>query len=171
MDKKQTKKFTPIKITEEDIETYLPDNIKQTDVLTNEDKKVLATLVYYNVFFNDSTENGYFFLTNESLQQSVGIRKNNVLKSVQTLMTHNLIERISGNAFTRTASKYKINWDNLEKPLKKLSFKDMMNMCKPKIEEQKKSIPQLKITYAYAKPKSTDEHHLFDNFEDVFIED
>lgn len=174
------KKELIIKVSKEDVNTYLCENIVNSDALTNNDKKVLAALTIYHITFSKEVEEtGYFYRSNETLRESVNMKKENMIKSIDKLIKLNLIERIAGEKWEKgkdkKASRYKVLFDNFEKPLKKLTYKDFVKVCKPTTEEEKaierkKLIEQLKNTYAYAKPKSTDEHHLFDNFEDIFTE-
>ena len=112
-----------IKITEERQNEILPQNIKETDVLSDNAKKTLATIMNYYLLLEEVKANGYVFLNNDTLRQSVGIKKNYVLPAVQELIESGLIERQVGKRRTEgekaTASVYKVIWENLTKPIKK----------------------------------------------------
>lgn len=112
-----------ISITEERQNQILPQNIKETDVLSDNAKKTLATIMNYYLVLEEVKANGYVFLNNDTLRQSVGIRKNDMLSAVQELIESELIERQVGKRRTEgekaTASVYKVIWQNLTKPIKK----------------------------------------------------
>ena len=120
-----------IKITDERIDAILPKSIKDSDVLNNNDKKVLGAILHYFLILDKAKENKYVILTNEDLRKTVCIRKANVLSSVHNLIEIKLIKRECGKTRKRgekpQASKYYVNWNNLKKPLKKLEFEDLFS--------------------------------------------
>lgn len=120
-----------IKITDERIDAILPKSIKDSDVLSNNDKKVLGAILHYFLILDKAKENKYVILTNEDLRKTVCIRKANVLSSVQNLIEMKLIRRECGKTWKEgekpQASKYYVNWNNLKKPLKKLEFEDLFS--------------------------------------------
>ena len=113
----------PIKITDERMAEVLPSEIKNTDVLSNSAKKTLAAIMNYHLLLEEVKNNGYVYLSNQILRESVGIRNNDVLSAVQELIECDLIERQSGRRRTEgeraMASTYKVKWSNLTKPIKK----------------------------------------------------
>lgn len=120
-----------IKITDERINAILPKSIKDSDVLSNNDKKVLGAILHYFLILDKAKENKYIILTNEDLRKTVCIRKTSVLSSVQNLIEMKLIKRECGKTRKEgekpQASKYYVNWSNLKKPLKKLEFEDLFS--------------------------------------------
>lgn len=120
-----------IKITDERIDAILPKSIKDSDVLNNNDKKVLGAILHYFLILDKAKENKYVILTNEDLRKTVCIRKAYVLSSVHNLIEMKLIKRECGKSRTKgekpQASKYYVNWSNLKKPLKKLEFEDLFS--------------------------------------------
>lgn len=120
-----------IKITDERIDAILPKSIKDSDVLNNNDKKVLGAILHYFLVLDKAKVNKYVILPNEDLRKTVGIRKSDMLSSVQKLIELNLIIRECGKTWTQgekpKASKYYIIWDNLKKPVKKPTFEDLFS--------------------------------------------
>ena len=120
-----------IKITDERIDAILPKSIKDSDVLNNNDKKVLGAILHYFLILDKAKENKYVILTNEDLRKTVCIRKAYVLSSVHNLIEMKLIKRECGKTRKKgekpQASKYYVNWSNLKKPLKKLEFEDLFS--------------------------------------------
>ena len=120
-----------IKITDERINAILPKSIKDSDVLSNNDKKVLGAILHYFLILDKAKENKYIILTNKDLRKTVCIRNAYVLSSVQNLIEMKLIKRECGKTWKKgeepQASKYYVNWSNLKKPLKKLEFEDLFS--------------------------------------------
>lgn len=118
-----------IKITKERLEEVLPENIKESDVLDDKTKKTLGAILNYFAILDKSKENGYVILSNTTLRESVGIRMNDLLNCIQTLIENNLIRRERGETRTANkpsvASKYYMCWNELKKPLKKKTFDDI----------------------------------------------
>lgn len=114
-----------IRINEERQNQILPNNIKDSDVLSDNAKKVLATIMNYFLVLEDAKTNGYVYLNNPTLRQSVGIRMNDLLTSLQELIETDLIVREVGRRRIEGeksfASVYKVNWENLTKQIKKKS--------------------------------------------------
>lgn len=112
-----------IRISDERMAEVLPSEIKNTDVLSDNAKKTLATLMNYYLMLEEVKKNGYVYLSNQILRDSVGIRNNDVLSAVQELIECDLIERQAGRRRTQgeraMASTYKVKWNNLVKPIKK----------------------------------------------------
>lgn len=120
-----------IKITDDRINAILPKSIKDSDVLSNNDKKVLGAILHYFLILDKAKENKYIILTNEDLRKTVCIRNAYVLSSVQNLIEMKLIKRECGKTWKEgekpQASKYYVNWSNLKKPLKKMEFEDLFS--------------------------------------------
>ena len=121
----------PITITEERMNEILPQNIKDTDVITPNAKKVLAVIMNYFLTLDKVKEQGYVFLSNNTLRESARIKKEDMMEAIQELKEHNLIKRKVGKTWIegeeKTASIYYVIWDNLLKPLKKNGFEDLFS--------------------------------------------
>lgn len=116
-------------ITEDRMNGILPDNIKDTKVLTPTAKKVLAYIMngYYSLSMAD--ENGYFFRTNNEMRKDLRIGMPNMMEAIQELIDTNLIVRKSGETLPngkRLASKYYVQWDNLESPVVKPTASELI---------------------------------------------
>jgi len=115
-----------IKITNEIMEEVLPQNIKDTDILNDDAKKVLAVIINYFFTLDKVKQHGYVILSNDTLRKAAGINKNNTIYAVRTLVQHKLVERVLGCSRTvgqkAMASEYRIIWENLQKPLQKITF-------------------------------------------------
>lgn len=112
-----------IKMTEERQNKILPNNIKETDVLSNNAKKTLATIMNYFAILDIAKYSKYLVCPNSVLRKAVGIRNNDLIIAVQELIDCDLIERQVGHKRVEgekaTASVYKVIWENLTKPIKK----------------------------------------------------
>lgn len=112
-----------ISITEERQNEILPQNIKETDVLSDNAKKTLATIMNYFVILDIAKTSGYLVCPNSVLREAVGIRNNDLINAVQELVECDLIERQVGHKRVEgekaTASIYVVKWPNLVKPIKK----------------------------------------------------
>lgn len=124
--------FNVVKISDERINSILPQNIKDSEVLNQTEKKVLGAILHYFLVLDKAKENKYVILPNEDLRKTVGCRKTDVLSSVQNLIEYKLIKRECGKPRQRgekaEASKYFVIWDNLTKPIKKPKFEDYFSM-------------------------------------------
>ena len=113
----------PIVITEERMNEILPKSVKDTDVISDDAKKVFAAILNYYAILNVVQTTRYLICPNSVLRESVKIKNNNMLSAVQELIECGLIEREIGQARVEgqkgIASKYTIIWDALKKPLKK----------------------------------------------------
>lgn len=118
-----------IKITKERMEELLPKNIKTSDVISIEAKMVLASLLNYQLLNPIAKECGFVAISNPTLSKSVGLRLEVTLGAVGELVEHKLVARISGKTRTKgskaMASEYHILWDNLRKPLKRMTFEEL----------------------------------------------
>lgn len=120
-----------IRISEERQNQILPQNIKDTDVLSDNAKKTLATIMNYYLLLEEVKNNGYVYLNNKTLGLSVGLRNSSMLSAVLELIEHNLITREVGKRRTEgepsTASVYRVMWQNLTKPLRKNTFEELFS--------------------------------------------
>lgn len=118
----------------ESYKDYLPQNIIETDVLNESAKKVLAQIISLHFTLNSVKENGYLFISNDDLRKLVHIQKNKMLLEINNLtnLKYPLIKREVGESRTKgnksTSSRYYVLWDNLQKPIEKISFLEMVKI-------------------------------------------
>lgn len=112
-----------IRLTDERMAEVLPSEIKNTDVLSNNAKKTLATIMNYFAILDIAKSSKYLVCPNSVLREAVGIRKNDLINAVQELIECDLIERQVGHKRVEgekaMASIYVVKWPNLVKPIKK----------------------------------------------------
>ena len=89
-----------IVITDERIDYILPQNIKESDVISENAKKVLATIMNYYLVLDKVKQQGYVHLSNQLLRQSVKIKQNDMMTAIQELIDYDLIEREVGKIWT-----------------------------------------------------------------------
>lgn len=120
-----------IKITNERIEQILPVNIKESDVITKNAKKTLATIMNYFYTLDVVKENRCLMISTDMLREAVGIKKESMLAAMQELIEHDLIIREIGKKWERgmkpMASTYAVRWENLTKELKKKTPEDLFS--------------------------------------------
>ena len=136
-------------LSDERFRQVLPSCILESELLSNDSKKVLAALINYYFVLDKVVENGYLFITNDDLRNTIQIRKSNMLLAINELIEFGLIEREVGQSRRKgekaTASRYTIIFDNLEKPLKKKNFKDLYNDFLKKQKSIKKPLGTVDI--------------------------
>lgn len=112
-----------IRLTDERMAEVLPSEIKNTDVLSNNAKKTLATIMNYFAILDIAKSSNYLVCPNSVLRKAVGIRNNDLINAVQELIECDLIERQVGHKRVEgeeaMASTYVVKWLNLVKPIKK----------------------------------------------------
>lgn len=112
-----------IKLTKKRMEEILPKSIKDTPVISDNAKKVLAAIMNYHISLDVVKDAGFLVCPNSVLRDSVGIRNEELLNSLQELIECDLIIRKIGQARTEgergRASTYRVIWQNLAKPIKK----------------------------------------------------
>lgn len=120
-----------IKITNERIEQILPVNIMESDVITKNAKKTLATIMNYFYTLDVVKENRCLMISTDMLREAVGIKKESMLAALQELIEHDLIIREIGKKWERgvkpMASTYTVRWENLTKELKKKTPEDLFS--------------------------------------------
>ena len=123
-------------ISKERIQEVLPENIQNSDVINEKAKKILAVLLDTQFTHPKAIECGFVVMSNTVLASMSGFRGNTkaMLSSLQELIDHQLVHRTAGQKWSAnsepTASVYYIDWDNLEKPLKRLKFSDLKERFK-----------------------------------------
>lgn len=118
-----------IVITKERMEEVLPQNIMESDVISDNAKKVLACLINYQFTHPIARQVGYVAISNPTLAKACTKGRDYCMAAVQELIEHNLIYRKAGQRRKKgenaKASEYTILFENLKKPLKKLSFEEL----------------------------------------------
>ena len=118
-----------VQISKERMEELLPENIKETDVISNNAKKVLTYLLNQWLVNKKARESGYVVASNKELSEGCKINGGAVMTAVQELIEHNLVLRKAGvkrtQGQTPQASEYTILFNNLRKPLKKNDFETL----------------------------------------------
>lgn len=121
-----------IKITKERMEQILPSNIKETDALSNNAKKVLATIINYHLVNEKVKATKFLAINNENLRQSACIGKDYLKTSIQELIECKLITRKVGHKWKegeqKTASEYRLIVENLKKPIRKPTSDELLDM-------------------------------------------
>lgn len=127
MEKTSTRhKFDTVRIDKGRMAQVLPQEILDSDALLEDDKKVLAALINYFVLSEEAREAGEFYLTDDAYRQSAGIAKGNWRQSRDNLARLGLISYVTGSRTGGRATVYKVNWEALTKPIKKLTFSDLL---------------------------------------------
>lgn len=112
-------------LSKNDYEELLTPTIKQTDVLSDNAKKVMAVIIKLFLEYEIAQTKGYLCCPNSTLRESCEIGQDELFSAIAELKQCNLIIRESGESYAEgkkgQASKYYIRWDNLNKPIEKLS--------------------------------------------------
>ena len=134
-----------ISVNEKRMEQVLPQAIRESDVLTKNAKKVLATIINYYFVLDEPKKLGYLYMSNETLKKSCNIKKKYMLEAIQELIEFELIRRERGEKWTKgkrpIASRYYVNWNNLKKPLKQKSFDDLFDNFMNEFQPQSSGTP------------------------------
>ena len=108
----------------------LPSNIKETEVLRLESKKVLAALLEL-LLHSEARESRVIYAPNSRLRELSGIDKKKLRPSIDQLIDYDLITRKVGKTRIEDekseASEYTINFKKLKEPLKEKSFDDLFS--------------------------------------------
>lgn len=108
----------------------LPSNIKETEVLRLESKKVLAALLEL-LLHSEARESRVIYAPNSRLRKLSGIDAKKLLPSIEQLLDYDLITRKVGKVRNKDekgeASEYTINFMKLKKPLVEKTFDDLFS--------------------------------------------
>lgn len=108
----------------------LPSNIKETDILRLQTKKVLAALLEL-LLHSDARESRVIYASNARLRKLSGISSNDLLPSIEQLIDYDLITRKVGTVRKEgeksEASEYTINMKKLKEPLVEKTFDDLFS--------------------------------------------
>ena len=107
----------------------MPETVKNSKVLSDNAKNVLAGLLYSYAVSKPAKVTGVLCISNSILRKAVGMKNENMLSALRELEMYNLIERNAGMARIEgqksIASEYIIHFDALKKPIEELSFDDI----------------------------------------------
>lgn len=109
----------------EEMMDRLPSNIKETDVLRLESKKVLAALLDL-LLHSKAKETKVIYVNNTKLRKLAGIGSGYLLPSIKQLEDYELIDRKVGEGNGK-ASEYIINFKKLKEPLVEKTFDDLFS--------------------------------------------
>ena len=121
-----------MKITKERVEQILPQNIKETALLSDNAKNVLAMMMHSLLVAKGAQDSGVLVISNNRLRALLEMNRDYMLNAIRELEEFELITRIVGKTRTEgepsTASEYHFNWDNIyNKPLKKKTSEELFN--------------------------------------------
>ena len=107
----------------------MPETVKNSKVLSDNAKKVLAGLLYSYAVSKPAKVTGVLCISNNVLRKAVGMKNETMLSTLRELEMYKLIERNAGMARIEgqksIASEYVIHFDALKKPIEELSFDDI----------------------------------------------
>lgn len=121
-----------MKITKERVEQILPQNIKETTLLSDNAKNVLAMMMHSLLVAKGAQDSGVLVISNNRLRALLEMNRDCMLNAIRELEEYDLITRIVGKSRiegeTSTASEYHFNWDNIyNKPLKKKTSEELFS--------------------------------------------
>lgn len=121
-----------MKITKERVEQILPQNIKETALLSDNAKNVLAMMMHSLLVAKGAQDSGVLVISNNRLRALLEMNRDYMLNAIRELEEYELITRIVGKTRTEgepsTASEYHFNWDNIyNKPLKKKTSEELFS--------------------------------------------
>ena len=147
-----------VQISKERVEELLPQNIKESDVISSNAKKVLTYLLNQWLVNKKARESGYVVASNYELSVGCKINGGAVMTAVQELIEHNLVLRKAGikrtQGQTPQASEYTILFHNLRKPLVKNNFETLFGEFCPDYTNANTNTEALAYTKAKADSKS-----------------
>ena len=113
----------------EEMFNRLPVNIRETDVLRLESKKVLAALLEL-LLHSEARNTGVIYCGNKLLRKLSGVGADNLIPALNQLEDYELIKRIKGSVRTNQkekgqASEYRINFKKLKEPIVEKTFNDL----------------------------------------------
>ena len=119
-----------MKISQERVEQILPQNIKDTTLLTENAKNVLAVLMHCLLVSKGAEESGFLIKGNKELRELLQMNRDYMMDALRELEEYDLIKRVQGKTRKQgekaQASEYHFNWDNIfDKPLKKKTSEEL----------------------------------------------
>lgn len=127
-----------MKISEKRMEEILPQNIKDSELLSLASKKVLAALLdwYLN---SEAKTTKVVIISNKVLCSIASVGGTSLQESLRELNDFNLVTRKIGTKLG-DASKYYINFKNLVKPLQKQTFESLFSEELEEVKSQENPI-------------------------------
>lgn len=115
----------------EEMMERLPSNVKESDVLRLESKKILAALLEL-LLHSEAKHSGVIFVGNGMLRRLSGVGSNNLLSGIEQLVDYELITRVKGSVRKvqtekGQASEYRINFKKLKEPIVEKTFDDLFS--------------------------------------------
>lgn len=115
----------------EEMMDRLPSNVKDSDVLRLESKKILAALLEL-LLHSEAKNSGIIYVGNSMLRKLSGVGSNNLLSGIQQLEDYELVTRIKGSVRKvqtekGQASEYRINFKKLKEPIVEKTFDDLFS--------------------------------------------
>lgn len=120
-----------VKITKERMAQILPQNVKDSELSINA-KKVLAAIISYHLVNEKVRTTKFLAINNNDLRESSCIGKDYLRSAIQELIECKLIDRKVGKKWTTgeksQASEYRLNLENLKKPITKPTSEELLDM-------------------------------------------
>jgi len=115
----------------EEMMDRLPSNIKESDVLRLESKKILAALLEL-LLHSEAKQSGVIYVGNGMLRKLSGVGSSNLLSGIGQLIDYELITRVKGSVRKvqtekGQASEYRINFKKLKEPIIEKTFDDLFS--------------------------------------------
>lgn len=109
----------------------LPSNVKDSEVLRIESKKIMAALLEL-LLHSEAKNSGIIYVGNGKLRRLSGVGSDNLLSGIQQLEDYELITRVKGSVRKvqtekGQASEYRINFKKLKEPIVEKSFDDLFS--------------------------------------------
>ena len=119
-----------MKISKERVEQILPQNIKDSTLLTENAKNVLAALMHCLLVSKGAEESGFLIKGNKELRELLQMNRDYMMDALRELEEYDLIKRAQGKTRKQgekaQASEYHFNWDNIfDKPLKRKTSEEL----------------------------------------------
>lgn len=119
-----------MKISKERVEQILPQNIKDSTLLTENAKNVLAALMHCLLVSKGAEESGFLIKGNKELRELLQMNRDYMMDALRELEEYDLIKRVQGKTRKQgekaQASEYHFNWDNIfDKPLKRKTSEEL----------------------------------------------
>jgi hypothetical protein len=119
-----------MKISKERVEQILPQNIKDSTLLTENAKNVLAGLMHCLLVSKGAEESGFLIKGNKELRELLEMNRDYMMDALRELEEYDLIKRIQGKTRKQgekaQASEYHFNWDSIfDKPLKRKTSEEL----------------------------------------------
>lgn len=115
----------------EEMMDRLPSNVKDSDVLRLESKKILAALLEL-LLHSEAKNSGIIYVGNGMLRRLSGVGSSNLLSGIQQLEDYELVARVKGSVRKvqtekGQASEYRINFKKLKEPIVEKTFDDLFS--------------------------------------------